>query len=63
MLLSPHTAALSPRENERIVELFLDNVHRLEHGRPIRNRITGTRPYWAADRPEARFDRGLTDRT
>jgi phosphoglycerate dehydrogenase-like enzyme len=45
VILSPHTAALSPRENERIVELFLDNVHRLEDGRPIRNRITGTRPY------------------
>lgn len=45
VLLSPHTAALSPRENERIVELFADNLHRLIDGRPIRNRITAQRSY------------------
>jgi phosphoglycerate dehydrogenase-like enzyme len=45
VILSPHTAALSPHENERIVELFIDNVRRLDAGRPIRNRITASRPY------------------
>ncbi len=45
VILSPHTAALSPRENERIVELFVDNVRRLDAGRPVRNRITAARPY------------------
>lgn len=45
VILSPHTAALSPRENERIVELFVDNVRRLDDGRPVRNRITAARPY------------------
>lgn len=45
VLLSPHTAALSPRENERIVDLLLDNVDRLLGGRPLRNRVTATRPY------------------
>lgn len=45
VILSPHTAALSPRENERIVELFVDNVRRLDTGRPVRNRITATRRY------------------
>ena len=45
VILSPHTAALSPRENERIVEIFLDNVRRLDAGHPIRNRITAVRRY------------------
>jgi phosphoglycerate dehydrogenase-like enzyme len=45
VILSPHTAALSPREDERIVELFIDNVRRLDDGQPIRNRITAARRY------------------
>jgi len=45
VILSPHTAALSPRENERIVGLFIDNVRRLDDGQPIRNRITAARRY------------------
>jgi phosphoglycerate dehydrogenase-like enzyme len=45
VILSPHTAALSPRENERIVELLIDNVRRLDDGQPIRNRITVARRY------------------
>jgi phosphoglycerate dehydrogenase-like enzyme len=45
VILSPHTAALSPREDERIVDLFLDNLRRLEDGRPLRNRITTARRY------------------
>lgn len=45
VILSPHTAALSPHENERIVDLFVDNVHRLDSGQPIRNRITALRRY------------------
>lgn len=45
VILSPHTAALSPHENERIVALFIDNVRRLDAGRPIRNRITASRAY------------------
>ncbi len=45
VLLSPHTAALSPRENERIVDLFVDNLHRLLEGREVRNRITARRRY------------------
>jgi phosphoglycerate dehydrogenase-like enzyme len=39
VLISPHTAALSPRENERIVEIFLDNISRLAAATPARNRI------------------------
>lgn len=45
VILSPHTAALSPHENERIVALFIDNVRRLQSGRPIVNRVTVARPY------------------
>lgn len=45
VILSPHTAALSPRENERITDLFIDNVRRLDSGQPVRNRITPGRRY------------------
>jgi phosphoglycerate dehydrogenase-like enzyme len=37
VLLSPHTAALSTQENERIVDVLLDNLHRLAQGRALRN--------------------------
>lgn len=37
VLLSPHTAALSDKENERIVELFCDNLRRLRDRQPLRN--------------------------
>jgi phosphoglycerate dehydrogenase-like enzyme len=39
VILSPHTAALSWRENERIVELFADNLRRYLDGRELRSRI------------------------
>jgi phosphoglycerate dehydrogenase-like enzyme len=45
VLVSPHMAALSPHENERIVELFRDNLRRLLSGQPLRNRILPDRPY------------------
>lgn len=32
MLISPHTAALSWRENERIVDLFVTNLRRYLDG-------------------------------
>ena len=37
VLISPHTAALSSREEERIVRLFLDNLDRHLGGRELRN--------------------------
>lgn len=37
VILSPHTAALSPYENDRIVELFCDNLQRFLDGRPLSN--------------------------
>ncbi|HET7516233.1 MAG TPA: NAD(P)-dependent oxidoreductase [Actinomycetes bacterium] len=36
VILTPHAGALSLRENERIVELFVDNLRRYLDGRPLR---------------------------
>jgi glyoxylate/hydroxypyruvate reductase len=37
VLVTPHAAALSARENERIVDLFVDNLRRYLDGRPLHN--------------------------
>jgi phosphoglycerate dehydrogenase-like enzyme len=37
VFVTPHAAALSARENERITELFSDNLRRYLDGRPLRN--------------------------
>jgi phosphoglycerate dehydrogenase-like enzyme len=37
VLLSPHTAALSERENERIVDVLIENLHRFLDDRPLVN--------------------------
>lgn len=37
VLISPHTAALSSKEEQRIADLFLDNLARHLDGRPLRN--------------------------
>ena len=37
VLVTPHAAALSARENERITELFVDNLRRYLDGLPLRN--------------------------
>jgi phosphoglycerate dehydrogenase-like enzyme len=39
VLLSPHTAGLSEKENERIVGLFEDNLRRYLEGAPLLNRV------------------------
>jgi phosphoglycerate dehydrogenase-like enzyme len=39
VILSPHTAAFSSRENARIVELFADNLRRYLAGEELRSRI------------------------
>ncbi|MGH3783324.1 MAG: D-2-hydroxyacid dehydrogenase, partial [Pseudonocardiaceae bacterium] len=39
VLLSPHTAALSIHENERIVEQFVGNLSRYLDGLPLRNLV------------------------
>ena len=37
VILTPHTAACSPRIAERHLEVLLDNVRRFEAGEPLRN--------------------------
>jgi glyoxylate/hydroxypyruvate reductase A len=37
VLVTPHSAAQSTRENERIAELFVANLRRYLDGRPLRN--------------------------
>jgi phosphoglycerate dehydrogenase-like enzyme len=39
VLVTPHAAALSARENERITELFVDNLRRYLDGQPLRNLV------------------------
>jgi phosphoglycerate dehydrogenase-like enzyme len=39
VLVTPHAAALSARENERIVELFVANLHRYLNGEPLTKRV------------------------
>jgi phosphoglycerate dehydrogenase-like enzyme len=45
VVFSPHTAALSLHENERIVELFCENLERIAQGLPVRNAIDTTEFY------------------
>ncbi len=45
VIFSPHTAALSVRENERIVNLFCDNIGRFTAGEPLRNTVNVTEFY------------------
>jgi phosphoglycerate dehydrogenase-like enzyme len=39
VIVSPHTAALSRHENERIIELFADNLGRYLRGAELRSRV------------------------
>jgi phosphoglycerate dehydrogenase-like enzyme len=39
VIISPHTAALSWHENERIVELFAENLRRYLRGEELRSRV------------------------
>ncbi len=39
VLLSPHTAGLSPAENSRIVDLFVENLHRYLRGHELIGRV------------------------
>jgi phosphoglycerate dehydrogenase-like enzyme len=39
VIVSPHTAALSVRENERIVELFAENLRRYLRGEELLSRV------------------------
>jgi len=45
LLLSPHSAANTPGENERILEILVDNARRLLAGQPMRNVYDPARGY------------------
>ncbi len=45
VLVSPHSASTSDRENRRITELFTDNLRRWLDGRPLRNVLDTERLY------------------
>lgn len=45
VLVSPHSASTSDRENRRIADLFLDNLRRWLDGRPLRNVLDTERLY------------------
>ncbi len=45
VLVSPHSASTSDRENERITELFCDNLCRYLKGEPLRNVLDPERMY------------------
>jgi phosphoglycerate dehydrogenase-like enzyme len=45
VLISPHSASTLPAENERIIELFIDNLRRFLDGRPMRNVFQAERGY------------------
>ncbi|MEZ4635923.1 MAG: D-2-hydroxyacid dehydrogenase [Caldilineaceae bacterium] len=45
VLISPHSASTAARENERIVDLFCDNLRRYLAGEPLRNVLDKERLY------------------
>jgi len=45
VIISPHTAALSIRENERIIALFTDNLRRWLRGQKLRSQVDTTAWY------------------
>ena len=45
VLICPHSASTSDRENERITELFCDNLRRYLAGAPLRNVLDVQRLY------------------
>jgi phosphoglycerate dehydrogenase-like enzyme len=45
VILTPHTAAISPHEPRLIAELFVDNARRLLDGQPLRN-VVNTREFY-----------------
>jgi phosphoglycerate dehydrogenase-like enzyme len=45
VLVSPHSASTSGRENERLTDLFCDNLRRFLDGQPLRN-VLDTQLYY-----------------
>jgi phosphoglycerate dehydrogenase-like enzyme len=45
LIITPHVAGLVPDYLDRVLEIFMDNMRRLESGQPLRNEIDRTRGY------------------
>ena len=45
VLVSPHSASTSDRENGRLTELFCDNLRRFLRGEPLRNQLDVEKMY------------------
>jgi len=45
VLICPHAASISDRENGRIIDVFCDNLHRYLDGKPLRNVLNTTLLY------------------
>jgi phosphoglycerate dehydrogenase-like enzyme len=45
VLVSPHSASTSDRENARITALFCDNLKRFLNGEPLRNVLNAALMY------------------
>ncbi|HEV2128776.1 MAG TPA: D-2-hydroxyacid dehydrogenase [Thermomicrobiales bacterium] len=45
LLLTPHTAGASARKEQRVVEIFVDNIRRFQNGEPLVNLVDKTRGY------------------
>jgi phosphoglycerate dehydrogenase-like enzyme len=45
VLVNPHSASTSDRENMRLTDLFCDNLHRFLNGEPICNVLIPERYY------------------
>ena len=45
ILFCPHSASTVMAENERIVEIFVDNLRRFTEGQPLRNLFDKQRGY------------------
>jgi glyoxylate/hydroxypyruvate reductase len=45
VIVSPHSASTVTKENDRLVELFIENLHRYLDGRPLVNVFDHSRKY------------------
>jgi len=45
VIVSPHSASTVVQENDRLVELFIENLHRYLDGRPLLNEFDKSRSY------------------
>ena len=45
MIVSPHSASTVTQENERITDIFCDNLRRYLRGEPLRNVLDVARLY------------------